>query len=278
MTTIAAAVRPVPMDARHYRLGPHGLFLSQENSKANPGELAVFTATAPVHAGGWTAKYTAETARAAAGQLIGYILRHTGRDTEVALGGDVSIDPSVPDIRALGLSRWDLGSGRCTLRFLPPDRAILDVPAPATPRRLTLPLADQWARCLLGLARELDHARAIAAAAVHADRAGYSATDEVRAALDRHAAEQKGDTAELAWQLRSVLADIDRRQRSHHTACALAPAQDNPGQPVMSALLDRDTLTHTAVAGLIMELAEQHGIPLAMITADSHVVLDQVDA
>jgi hypothetical protein len=223
--------------------------------------------------------FTAGTARQTATFLLEYLCRFGDRGNTPAADRAapvvVTACPAQPTSRTRLASTWALGHSGIELRFLAraPFSLVMDGPAPMAPRRLTGPLAKAMALALLGGARELEQAHVVADQAVHAERAGESVTESLRAWLTSLAYElprRNHGVDSLVSRLLNVLADEESSIDHERLALAVGRTHGDLQQQLDQArLFARDTIGHGEVAHLLRELAYQHAVPLIYLSATS---------
>jgi hypothetical protein len=265
---MSVTVTPQPMTWARYEISGDGEFIPHGDRPAGPREIAIIAAAlnpANTTDGRTPSRYRdAAAARAAAASLLGYA--HQFGTTE-SLPESFSTTPLAPTARTATTTRWDLGTG-LALRYAVPFTATLT----ATPAQweLTADLATRWAQALLALAIELDHAHALAAGAVVAERTATTTTDIIGLWLNSLRHDLSPRQAQLVAHLRRLLT-AQKRDEPLATLCAALDRAhpDLPGSLTDLRLMSGDTLTHRDAAAVIAHLADLYALPIAFWTADS---------
>jgi hypothetical protein len=215
--------------------------------------------------------YTSATARAAASQLLGYAHR---LEFDNPLPRRVRITLLESTSRTATTSTWELGGG-LAVRYLAPFSSTLI--SDVTAWTLTAEQATRWARALLTLAAELDHAHAVAAHAIFAHRTGTTSTQNIRRWVTDRAHELTPEQRHFAKRLDNVLADEERIGHTDTLIAALDAA--HPELPTSLAelgLLSRETLTHLHAADVIERLAAIYKLPFYLWTAKSRYIVWEI--
>ncbi|MFE5567028.1 hypothetical protein ACFQ68_18730 [Amycolatopsis japonica] len=252
-------IRPAPLGHARYVLAPNGLLLRRgELPPFNHHPYAELTGAADVHL---PVTYDCHTARDTAAQLLGYSRQFY---TQESLPDSMSVVLLDPTNRSTSSTTWLLVPG-LTLTYHAPFTASLD--ADIDTWVLTPALATRWARALLALAAELDHATAVAAHAVLASRSGASPTDNIRVWAQRLAHDERNNDVSIVQALLDILDEEDEAILAGTRLSALDIA--NPDLPTALTALHLDSeqiLTHLDAADTIRDLANRYGIPLFMWT------------
>lgn len=268
--SIEVAIEPKPLGWARYTIGDDGEFAERGVRRARDGEAAIIELADPPDARVFVA-YDSTTARTAAAHLLGYAHQ---LDLNEPMPEHILTTLLAPDTRTATGTTWNLGDG-LTLHYTAPFGASLT--AEAVEWTLTADLATQWAQALLTLAAELDHARAIAAQAILAQRTGRTPTQNVRAWLDELDHELTADQKRLAERVRGVLADEERVALEETLVAAFDVA--HPDLPTALAdvrLLSRETITHEDAAAVIEQLADRYALPIYLWTAATGYIYDLV--
>lgn len=268
--SIAVAIEPTPLRWARYAIGDNGEFTERGVCWARDGEHAVIE-LAGLPDARVTVTYDSATARTAAARLLGYVHQ---LDLDEPLPEHLLTSLLAPDTRTATGTTWDLGDG-LALRYTVPFGASLTTEADEW--TLTAELATRWARALLTVAAELDHAHAVAAQAILADRTGKTPTENIRAWLTNLHHELTADQKRLAERVRDVLADEESIARGETLFAALDLAQpDLPTSLADLRLLSRETVTHEDAAEVIGQLADRYALPIYLWTAASWYVRDEI--
>jgi hypothetical protein len=268
--SIAVAIEPKPLGWARYVVGDDGAFAERGACWARDGEAAVI-AVAGLPDEPVPVTYDSATARTAAAHLLGYAHQ---LDLDEPLPEHVLTTLLAPDTRTATGTTWDLGSG-LVLRHTVPFGTSLT--AEAVEWTLTAELATRWARALLTVAAELDHAHAVAAQAILAERTGKTPTENVRAWLTDLHHELTADQKRLAERVRGVLADEERIARGETLVAALDVAHPDLTTSLADVrLLSRETITHLDAADVIEQLAARYALPIYLWTAASWYVRDEI--
>jgi hypothetical protein len=248
--SIEVLVEPIPLPWARYVIGDGGDFTSRGNRPAAAHEPIVI-ALAGVPGYPEPVTYDSDTARTAAAHLLGYA--HQLDPDKPPTEHHILTTLLAPDTRTATSTTWNLGHG-LVLRYTAPFGATLT--AETDEWILNSRLAARWARALLTLAAELDHAQAVAARAVLAQRAGTTPTENIRSWLTDLAHEMTAEQLRFVDRLRDVLADEESAARGEALFAALDiahPAADIAGD---LRLLSRETVTHLDAADVIEQLAD----------------------
>jgi hypothetical protein len=268
--SISVAIEPNSLRWARYAIGNDGEFIERGVRWAREGEHAVIELAGPPDASA-TVTYTSTTARTAAARLLGYV-HQLGRDEP--LPEHVLTYLLAPDTRTATGTTWHLDDG-LALRYIPPFGASLT--AETAEWTLIAELATHWARALLTLAAELDHAHAVATRAVLAERTGKTPTENIWAWLTDLHPELTADQKQFAEQVRGVLADEERIARGETVAAALDVAHpDLPTSLADLRLLSCETVTHEDAAQVIRQLADRYALPIYVWTAASWYIRDAI--
>ncbi|MEU0529177.1 hypothetical protein [Amycolatopsis tolypomycina] len=268
--SISVAIEPNALRWARYAIGNDGEFIERGVRWARDGEHAVVELAGLPDASA-TVTYTSTTARTAAARLLGYVHQ---LDHDEPLPEHVLTYLLAPDTRTATDTTWHLDDG-LALRYLAPFGASLT--AETAEWTLTAELAAHWARALLTLAAELDHAHAVATRAVIAERTGKTPTENIWAWLTDLHHELTADQKRLAERVRGVLADEERIARGETVTAALDVAHpDLPTSLADLRLLSRETITHEHAAQVIRLLADRYALPIYVWTAASRYIRDQI--
>lgn len=268
--SIEVMIEPEAMRGARYVVLDDGEFTGRGVKVARDGEPAVIElaglpdARVPV-------SYDSTTARTAAGRLLGY-----AHQLELAepLPDYILTTLLAPDTRTATGTMWDLGDG-LVLRYITPFGSSLT--AENAEWTLAAEQARRWARALLTLATELDHAHAVAAQAVLSQRTGTTPTENIRRWVTDLAHELTAEQRRFVDRLRNVLADEESVERGETLFAALDIA--HRGLPTSLAdlrLLSRETVTHLDAAEVITQLAERYALPMYLWTAASWYIRDEI--
>lgn len=263
---IEVMIEPKLMRWARYVVGNDGAFADRGALVARDGEAAVIELAGPPN-DRVRVSYDSSTARTAAARLFGYAHQ---LDLNEPLPAYILATLLVPDSRTATSTTWDLGDG-LVLRYTAPFEASLT--AEAAEWTLTAERATRWARALLTLAAELDHAHVVARHAILAHRTGTTATENIRRWVTDLAHELTGEQRRFAERLRDVLADEERIEHNDTLFAALDVA--HPELPTSLAdlrLLSRETLTHLHAAEVIERLAAMYNTPFYLWTAQSRYI------
>lgn len=259
---IEIELQPKPLPLARYVLSPNGHFLPCENlpppnqhthvELADPADPRL-----PVN-------YDSDTARDAAAHLLGYAHAFS---TRKPLPASISTPLLEPDTRTISTSTWNLIPG-LALSYRAPFGSVLE--SDIDEWTLTPGLATRWARALLTLAAELDHASAVAAHAVLADRAGTRSTDKIRGWLHRMTEDAVTDEDWFFDALRDALDEEDSVVSDGTLTAALDLANPDLSTSLTDLrLLSREPLTHRDAATVIKRLATRYGLPLYLWTDEN---------
>lgn len=254
-------IQPGSLESAHYVLADNGmLFWREDLPLQNQHPYIAVAGTSSIRL---QVTYDSHTARVTAAQLLGYARQFS---TQEPLPARLSVDLLDPSSRTASTSTWFIGPG-LSLSYHAPFASSLD--SDTDTWVLTPSLATRWARALLTLATELDHARAVASHAVLAERGGTTPTANIRDWVQRMAPDDSTGDAWIFHALRDVLDEEDNLARQRTLTAALDIA--NPGLPTTLTDLHlnaTETLTHLDAAKTIRDLAAQYGIPLFMWTEE----------
>jgi hypothetical protein len=286
LTPIEATIVPTPMRFARYDVLADGSLADRGSFLTQDGELAIVKlskdrvdffvdfcvdAIARERNDLGPVAYTSTTARSAAAQLLGYVHR---------IGYEPQPEPIrttllEPDTRTASSTTWQLGSG-LALHYTTPDGASLT--AENTEWTLTTDLATRWARALLALAAELDHARAVWVQAILAQRTRRTPTESIRRWLDHISPDLTIPQLEFVDRLRDVLSDEESIARDETLIAALDIAHpDLPTSLADLRLFSRETITHQHAADVIGQLARYYALPMYLWTADSWYIGRQIN-
>lgn len=260
---IEVMIEPKPMRWARYVVGDDGEFADRGVLFARDGEPAVIELAGPPDAR-VPITYDSTTARTAAARLLGYARQ---LDLDEPLPDYILTTLLPPDTRTATGTTWELGDG-LVLRYTAPFGSSLT--AEAAEWTLTAEQAIQWARALLTLAAELDHAHAVAAQAILAQRTGTTPTENIRRWVTDLAHELTAEQRRFVDRLRDVLANEESIERGETLFAALDIA--HRGLPTSLAdlrLLSRETVTHLDAADVITQLADRYAMPIYLWTAAS---------
>lgn len=267
---IAVAIQPAPLGWARYVLGDDGAFIARGEHRARESE-PIIIGLAGIAGDPIPVTYTSTTARTAAAELLGYA--HQLELVE-PMPEHILTTLLEPDERTTTSTTWHLAPG-LTLRYTTPFRATLTTEI--TEWNLTAALATRWARALLAMATELDHAHALAAQAVLAERGRRTPPQNIRAWLDNIATELTVGQANFVDRLRDVLADEESIARGEASFAALDVAHpDLPTSLADVRLLSRETITHLDAAEVIEQLADHYALPIYLWTAETGYVRDEI--
>lgn len=216
---------------------------------------------------------TASLLRAAAGSLLGNAYVRTYPDQMVPHTQTTTALP--PTSSTATTTTWTL-PGDITLTYRVPFEVTLTVEHDQTlsPEEATL-----VARALLGAAREVQHAHIRATHVIHAERAGLTPIDAVRAWLTHTKATCRlsDDQNDLAKRLLYVLSEEEKADRGRARAATLDVAHPElPNSVADLSLLAPETLTHLDAAKAIDALADRYGIPISRWTAKTGFITDEI--
>ncbi|WP_410659486.1 hypothetical protein [Amycolatopsis sp. lyj-112] len=259
---IEIALQPKPLPLARYILSPTGHLAQCETlPPLNRHSLVTLADPAALRQ---PVNYDSDTARDAAAHLLGYAHEFS---TWKPLPASISIPLLEADTRTVSTSTWNLMPG-LVLTYRTPFEAVLE--SDIDEWTLTPALATRWARALLTLAAELDHANAVAAHAVLANRGGTRSTDNIRGWLHRMTEDDVTNEDWFFHALRDVLGTEDNIVRDGTLTAALNLA--NPDEPTSLTdllLLPAGTITHLDAATVIKRLAIHYGLPLYLWTAEN---------
>lgn len=268
--SIAVMIKPKPLEWARYVVADDREFVERDVYWARDGEpIAIGLDGIPGDPVPVT--YDSTTARTAAAHLLGYAHQF---DLDEPMPEHILTTLLEPDKRPTTGTTWNLGNG-LALRYTAPFGASLTTKI--TEWTLTVGLATRWARALLTLAAELDHAHAIAAQAVLAERTTRTPTENIRAWLDGIAADLTVEQSEFVDRLRDVLADEESIARDEALFAALDVAHpDLPTSLADLRLLSRETVTHLDAAEVIEQLADRYALPIYLWTAASRYLRGEI--
>lgn len=275
MTPIAVTIEPKPLPWARYIIGSNGEFTEHGDRPAEDNEAAVIALAGPPSAAA-PINYDSTTARSAAAHLLGYAHRPPAALFPADAPLPESIATSLVDgLRTTTGTTWDLGDG-LVLHYTVPFGARLT--ADSAKWTLTPRLATQWARALLTLATELDHAHAAAARTLHAERAGTTPIDNLRHWLDTVTAELTTQQRDFADRVRNALAVEEEAAHQQTVIAALDVAHPDLSTSLAQLhLLSGETVTHLHAADVIAALASRYALPIYVWTAESPYIQHEID-
>jgi hypothetical protein len=170
-------------------------------------------------------------------------------------------------------TRWNIGLSGANVRFLVPMTGALDLPSPASPRRLTVPVAEYWATVLLVLADELDRACLVASHAVARDRAGESTTQELADWLADASHQLTPDHPALASRIQQLATELAMQRQRELAQIAASAAQTGDLCECADASFPEadeadEPLPSRAAAAVIRELARRHNLDVTVVDKD----------
>jgi hypothetical protein len=266
---ITVTIAPQPLRWARYAIGDDGEFTERGATRTRPGELARIRLSGPP--GAYVpVTYDSATARSTAARLLGYAYHVDSQPLPAYLITTLL----APDTRTATGTTWNLGDG-LVLRYITPWSSSLTADHPDW--TLTAELARRWARALLALATELDHAYATATQAILAQRTTRTPTENIRAWLDRITPELTADQEQFANQLRAVLSDEDSTTGDEVLFTALELAHPELTTSLADLrLLSCDTITHDDAATVIGQLADLYALPMYLWTATSWFIRNEL--